>query len=53
MVSPVAFGWALDLAGGAKEVADPRAWGIAWATLGIGAALGPLATWKLRREKEG
>jgi MFS family permease len=53
VVSPVVFGWALDLAGGAKEVADPHAWGIAWATLGLGAALGPLATWRLRREKEG
>jgi len=53
VVSPVVFGWALDLAGGAREAADPHAWGIAWATLGIGAALGPLATWRLRREKEG
>lgn len=53
VVSPVVFGWALDLSGGAREVADPRAWGIAWATLGIGAALGPLATWRLRRAKEG
>ena len=53
VVSPVVFGWALDLSGGAREVADPHAWGIAWATLGIGAALGPLATWRLRRAKEG
>jgi hypothetical protein len=40
-VSPVVFGWALDASGGS--------WGLAWVTLGLGAALGPLATWKLRR----
>ena len=41
VVSPVVFGWALDVSG--------QSWGIAWATLGLGAALGPLATWRLRR----
>jgi MFS family permease len=41
VVSPVVFGWALDATGGS--------WGIAWVTLGIGAALGPLAIWRLRR----
>ena len=49
VVSPVAFGWALDLFGGGKTTADPFAWGIAWATLGLGGLLGPLATWKLQR----
>ncbi len=49
VVSPVVFGWALDLAGGAKAGADPFAWGVAWATLGLGGLLGPLATWKLQR----
>jgi MFS family permease len=49
VVSPVAFGWALDLAGGGKASTDAFAWGIAWATLGLGALLGPLATWKLRK----
>ncbi len=48
VVSPVVFGWALDLFGG-KSNADPLAWGIAWATLGLGGLLGPLATWKLRK----
>ena len=33
VVSPVVSGWALDAAGGAREAADPHAWGIAWATL--------------------
>jgi MFS family permease len=49
VVSPVVFGWALDLAGGARGSADALAWGIAWASLGLGAMWGPLATWKLRR----
>jgi MFS family permease len=49
VVSPVVFGWALDLAGGGKASGDAFAWGIAWATLGLGGLLGPLATWKLQR----
>src|SRR5207302_1781560 len=43
VVSPVAFGWALDLAG------EGVGWGLAWSMLGLGAALGPIATWKLQR----
>jgi MFS family permease len=49
VVSPFVFGWALDLAGGGKSSSDSFAWGIAWSTLGLGALLGPLATWKLHR----
>lgn len=52
VVSPVLFGWALDLAGGGKAGGDPGnafAWGVAWTLLGAGALLGPLATWKLQR----
>ena len=56
VVSPFVFGWALDLAGGGQAAGgDPRsttdafAWGIAWTTLGLGALLGPLATWRLHR----
>ena len=49
VVSPVVFGWALDLAGGGRTSGDAFAWGIAWATLGAGALLGPLATWRLRK----
>jgi MFS family permease len=48
VVSPVVFGWALDLAGGGRTSGDAAAWGIAWATLGLGGLLGPLATWKLQ-----
>jgi MFS family permease len=49
VVSPFVFGWALDLAGGGKSSNDAFPWGIAWATLGLGGLLGPLATWKLQK----
>ena len=49
VISPVVFGWALDVAGGGKTSGDAYAWGIAWMTLGLGGLLGPLATWKLHR----
>lgn len=49
VVSPVVFGWALDLAGGGRTSGDPAVWGIAWMTLGLGGLLGPFATWKLQR----
>ena len=48
VVSPVVFGWALDVFGG-----SPQAWGYAWTTLGLGALLGPLATWRLHRRAGG
>jgi MFS family permease len=51
VISPVVFGWALDVAGGGKTSGDAFAWGIAWMTLGIGGVLGPLATWKLQRAR--
>jgi MFS family permease len=47
VVSPFVFGWALDLAGGSRTATDAFAWGLAWASLGAGALLGPIATWKL------
>jgi MFS family permease len=50
VVSPVVFGWALDLAGGAKTSTDAFAWGVAWSTLGLGALFGPIATWRMRRQ---
>ena len=49
VISPVVFGWSLDLAGGGKASADAFAWGIAWMTLGAGGLLGPLATLRLQR----
>ena len=49
VVSPVVFGWALDAAGGGRLSTSAFAWGIAWSTLGLGALLGPVATWRLRK----
>ena len=51
VVSPFVFGWALDLAGAGRSEADVFAWGMAWTTLGIGALLGPVATWRLHRAR--
>jgi MFS family permease len=51
VVSPFVFGWALDAAGGSRSSTGAFAWGIAWSTLGLGALLGPVATWKLRRTR--
>ena len=50
VVSPFVFGWALDSAGGGRSSTDAFAWGIAWATLGAGGLLGPLATARLRAQ---
>lgn len=50
VVSPFVFGWALDLAGG-RTSTDTFAWGVAWATLGVGAMFGPLLTLRLQRMK--
>jgi MFS family permease len=49
VISPFVFGWALDFAGGGKGSTDAFAWGLAWATLGLGALFGPIATWKLQK----
>jgi MFS family permease len=49
VVSPVVFGWALDLAGGGRTTTDAFAWGVAWSTLALGALLGPVATLRLRK----
>lgn len=47
-IAPWCFGLVLD-AGQAIELDTTIVWGLAWATLGIGGLLGPLATWRLRR----
>lgn len=49
VVSPVVFGWALDAAGGGRMSTSAFAWGVAWSTLGLGALLGPVATWRLHK----
>jgi MFS family permease len=45
-VGPIVFGAVLDLAGGGDSVV---AWGLAFASLGIAVALGPVALWRLGR----
>jgi MFS family permease len=49
VVSPVVFGWALDFAD--QRYGPTAGWGVAWTTLGVGAMLGPLMTWKLHRAR--
>ncbi len=46
-ISPWVFGVVLDWAG----AGDPgqQAWGLAWCSIGIGAILGPLLTWRLHK----
>ncbi len=50
-VSPWVFGVVLDAAREGSP-AGSWAWGLAWSTLGVGALLGPLVTWRLRRLPE-
>ena len=50
VASPFVFGWALDAAGGGRTSGDAAAWGLAWATLGLGGVLGPLCTWRLMKK---
>ena len=46
-ISPWVFGVVLDWAG----AGDPgqQAWGLAWCSIGLGAVLGPLLTWRLHK----
>ena len=47
-LAPWVFGLVLDTARG--SAADERlTWGLAWTSLGLGALLGPLVAWRLRR----
>ena len=47
-ISPWVFGLVLDWAGGAASP-DQSAWGLAWCSIGVGAMLGPLLTWRLHK----
>lgn len=47
-ISPWVFGLVLDW-GNTARFEPSTVWGLAWASLGIGGLLGPLATWRLRR----
>lgn len=50
-ISPWVFGLVLDW-GRAVALPDQMIWGLAWATLGVGGLLGPVAIWRLRRLPE-
>ncbi len=50
VLGPLAFGAVLDLAGGAAEVV---AWGLAFAAMGLVAALGPVFLARFSREESG
>jgi MFS family permease len=51
-VSPWVFGLALDWARGEPLRSETMAWGLAWTSLGVGAALGPVMTLMLRAMPE-
>ena len=52
VVSPWLFGLVLDLTRAGPGHSEVLAWGLAWTSLGIGAALGPLMTYRLRHRVE-
>jgi len=47
-ISPWVFGLVLDWGSGPGDP-DQKAWGMAWCSVGIGAMLGPLLTWRLQK----
>jgi MFS family permease len=49
VLSPLAFGFVLDWARDALGAAAPQAWGLAFASLGLGGLCGPLGMLWLRR----
>jgi MFS family permease len=48
-ISPWVFGVVLDWASVGMGQPDRQAWGLAWCSIGIGALLGPLLTWRLHK----
>ncbi len=51
MISPTVFGWTLDrFQGWQPWPGIDGAWGVAFASVGLGALFGPLCMWLLRRE---
>ncbi|MDR3581122.1 MAG: MFS transporter [Oryzomonas sp.] len=52
-ISPTVFGWALDTFRGWQPVPGINgAWGLAFASVGIGGLAGPFFMWRLRRSPE-
>ena len=53
MISPTVFGWALDaFCGWQPWPGITGEWGIAFATLGAGALVGPVFMWLLRKSPQ-
>lgn len=53
MISPTVFGWALDRFNGWQPLPGLNgAWGIAFSTVGVGALIGPLCMWLLKKHPE-
>lgn len=52
VISPWIFGLVIDWARGEPLRSETMAWGLAWTSLGVGAVLGPLMTFKLRAMPE-
>jgi len=50
--SPWIFGLLLDWGRGGPLHSEAWAWGLAWTSLGLGALLGPVMTWRLRHVPE-
>lgn len=48
-ISPWVFGVVLDWASAGAGMPDQHAWGLAWCSIGAGAVLGPLLTWRLHK----
>ncbi len=51
-ISPWVFGLVLDWGHAGDSLPNHVMWGLAWATLGLGGLLGPVAIWRLRRMPE-
>ncbi|GFE61346.1 MFS transporter [Geobacter sp. AOG2] len=52
-ISPTVFGWALDTFRGWQPFPGVNAaWGVAFASVGIGGLAGPVFMWRLRRDPE-
>ncbi len=51
-IAPWVFGLVLDWGRANGSLSEQMVWGLAWATLGLGGLLGPVATWRLRRLPE-
>jgi MFS family permease len=52
VISPWVFGLVIDWARGEPLRSETMAWGLAWTSLGVGAVLGPLMTFRLRAMPE-